>query len=46
VAYQEIREDEHLVIIIAGADISRILVNAGIRCEIEVLDWLKTNFPK
>jgi hypothetical protein len=44
--YQEIREDEHPVIIISGADIVRILVNSGIRTEQEVINWLSANFPK
>jgi hypothetical protein len=44
--YQEIREDQHPVIIISAEDIARILVSAGIRSEDETSDWLKANFPK
>jgi len=45
-AYEEIREDEHPVIIVAARDIARILVNSGIKSEIDVAEWLKTTFPK
>lgn len=44
--YQEIREDEHPVIIISGEDIARILINAGLRTEEEIADWLVSNFPR
>ncbi len=45
-AYEEIREDGHPVIIVAGRDIARILIDVGIRSQNDVLEWLKTNFPK
>ncbi len=43
--YQEIREDDHPVIIIAAVDIARILINSGIKTVDEINAWL-TNFPK
>jgi hypothetical protein len=45
-AYQEIREDNHPVIIVAAVDVARILINAGIRSESEVAEWLKIHFPQ
>jgi hypothetical protein len=45
-AYEEIREDEHPVIIVAARDIARILVNSGIKSEIDAAEWLKTTFPR
>lgn len=45
-AYQEIKEDEHPVIIISGADILKILYEAGIKTRVEIQEWLNNNFPK
>ena len=41
-AYKEIREDGHPIIVIAGGDIVRILVNKGINSESACKNWLKT----
>lgn len=45
-AYTEIKEDGHPVIIISGADIIRILYEAGIKTKEEVQQWLEIKFPK
>ena len=44
--YQEIKEDGHPVVIISGADIIRILYEAGIKTKAEVEQWLAEKFPK
>ena len=45
-AYQEIKEDGHPVVIISGADIIRILYEAGIKTKAEVKQWLTERFPQ
>lgn len=45
-AYKEIKEDGHPVVIVSGADILRILYEAGIKTKAEIQEWLSTNFPK
>lgn len=45
-AYQEIKEDGHPVVIISGADIIRILYEAGIKTKAEIEQWLIEKFPK
>lgn len=44
-AYREIIEDGHPVIIISGADIAEILVEAGYTSLDSVEKWLRTTFP-
>jgi len=44
-AYQEIIEDGHPVVIVAGADITKILVNAGYSTPDVVSLWLEDRFP-
>ncbi len=44
-AYRELKEDGHPVIIIAGRDIARILIDAGLTTPPAVADWLRTEFP-
>jgi AspBHI-like restriction endonuclease/restriction endonuclease len=41
-AYKEIREDGHPIIVIAGGDIVRILLNKGINSEASCKNWLDT----
>ena len=45
-AYKEIKEDGHPVVIVSGADILRILYEAGITTNEEIQERLSTNFPK
>jgi hypothetical protein len=45
-AYNEIREDRHPVIIISGKDLVSILKEAGYGTISDVVNWLKSNFPK
>lgn len=40
-AYNEIIEDNHPVIIFAGRDIARILIEHGYNSELKVLAWLE-----
>jgi hypothetical protein len=44
-AYQELRNDGHPVIIIAGVDIAAILVKAGLGTADAVREWLVAEFP-
>lgn len=44
-AYKEIVEDRHPVIIVAGSDICRILVEAGTKNPLQVREWLEEKFP-
>ncbi len=44
-AYKEIREDNHPIIVLAGEDITNILLQAGIGTSNEVQTWLKQYFP-
>jgi hypothetical protein len=39
-AYQEIKEDEHPILIVCGKDIVRVLINAGINSNESLLKWL------
>jgi hypothetical protein len=45
-AYQELRDDGHPVMVIAAADIARILTDAGLKDEAAVITWLRERFPK
>src|SRR5262249_43769914 len=45
-AYQEIREDQHPVIIVSGRDIVAILAKAGLTSLVDVKEWLAVNFPE
>ena len=45
-AYQELRDYQHPVIVIAAADIARILTDAGLKDEAAVSAWLQEIFPK
>jgi Restriction endonuclease len=44
-AYKEIREDGHPIVILAGADITRILKNNGFTTAKAVGELLRTNYP-
>jgi hypothetical protein len=44
-AYKEIKEDQHPVIVIAGADIVDLLRRNGLTTKEEVGTWLKKEFP-
>ena len=44
-AYQELRSDKHPVIVISGADIAAILVDAGLGTVDAVRNWLAAEFP-
>jgi hypothetical protein len=44
-AYQELRDDQHPVMVIAAADIARILTEAGLKDEAAVRAWLHETFP-
>lgn len=44
-AYQEIKEDEHPVIVVAARDIVHILAKAGLTTHDDVLNWLEATFP-
>jgi hypothetical protein len=39
-AYHELREDQHPVVIIAAADISRILRARGLSAASQIRDWM------
>ncbi|HXS54015.1 MAG TPA: restriction endonuclease [Usitatibacter sp.] len=43
-AYQEIRDDQHPILIISGSDIAAILKQVGIRDEQATRDWLVATF--
>ncbi len=45
-AYQEVRSDQHPVVVIAGSDIATILVKAGLGTADAVGRWLEIQFPK
>jgi hypothetical protein len=45
-AYEEIRDDMHPVIVIAGLDLVRILGESGYTTAEDVHKWLLVNFPK
>jgi len=44
--YEEIRQDEHPVVVIAAEDIARIMIDVGLKSADEVSTWLKNNFPR
>ncbi len=44
-AYQELKEDEHPIVVIAARDIVQILTDADISSPSELRDWLKAYFP-
>ncbi len=44
-AYQEIKEDQHPIIVIASGDIVSLLKDQGCHDSDTVLAWLETNFP-
>jgi len=44
-AYQEIREDQHPVIILCGRDIARILIEKGFNSNENISQWLSDEFP-
>ena len=44
-AYQEIREDGHPIVVIAGGDIAEILSQVGLRTPLAVLTYLQKNHP-
>ncbi|MEM5472936.1 restriction endonuclease [Hoeflea sp. AS60] len=44
-AYQEIKEDQHPIIVIAAADIVVLLKDHGYSDPVSVLAWLKSNYP-
>ena len=43
-AYREIKEDQHPIIVISGADIVKLLRNNGYSDSDSVSMWLKENF--
>lgn len=45
-AYEEIRKDDHPVVILSGADIIRILEKVGVNTKKQVSKWLSDNFKK
>ena len=44
-AYQEIREDQHPIIVIAGRDIVQLLMSNGLGNQHDLANWLRTVFP-
>ena len=44
--YEELRSDRHSVVLIAGADLTSILVKAGPSTPEAVNKWLAAEFPK
>jgi hypothetical protein len=44
-AYEEIREDQHPIIIISGTDITKILVEKGIGAPEVLRKWLQEKYP-
>ncbi len=45
-AYQEVRNDEHPIILICGSDLIDILISKGITTTNMLTDWLETEFPR
>jgi hypothetical protein len=45
-AYREIREDGHPVVIMAAADIVRVLASHGMTDVVAVSEWLRRTFPR
>lgn len=44
-AYQEIKEDQHPIIVIAASDIVALLKDHGYSDPVSALSWLKSNYP-
>ncbi|RYE44526.1 MAG: restriction endonuclease [Hyphomicrobiales bacterium] len=44
-AYKEIKEDDHPIVVVAGADIVSILRSQGVTTEASTLSWLRAEFP-
>ena len=44
--YEEVREDQHPVIFITGADIVAILRQLGLRTETDLAEWLYERYPQ
>lgn len=45
-AYQELVEDEHPIVVIAGGDIAELLIEkAGLGSSSQARDWLLKSFP-
>ena len=44
-AYQEIKEDQHPIVVISGIDIVALLRNSGYSTSESVQGWLERNFP-
>ncbi|MGO4552281.1 restriction endonuclease [Lysobacter sp. 2RAF19] len=44
-AYKEIKEDEHPIVVISGADIASLLRSKGLGTASEVRKWLEISFP-
>lgn len=44
-AYQELREDDHPLVVVCAADIVEILRGNGITTAAATRDWLKAKFP-
>lgn len=45
-AYKEIKDDQHPIVIIAGGDITRILIRSGYSDPLALSSWLSANFPR
>jgi hypothetical protein len=45
-AYEELRSDQHPVIVIAGVDIAAILLDKGMSTPTAVQEWLESSFKK
>jgi hypothetical protein len=43
--YDEVREDNHPIIFIAGKDIAEILIQNGHNSQDSVREWLSAEFP-
>jgi restriction endonuclease Mrr len=42
-AYEEIRNDQHPIVVISGRDIAEILISSGVNTVSEVNDWIVRN---
>ena len=45
-AYREIKEDQHPIVVLSGADIVELLRDSGHADPVTVRTWLQQNFPK
>lgn len=43
--YQEMREDQHPIIVITGRDIVQLLISNGLGDQNDLMNWLQTAFP-